>query len=86
MEIACDNPIMGWHRQSLTSNQKGSGGKWQTPHQKAKAASRGSGTIEPGDAGIWATCARNQEGKATEELKAMFEEVGKLLDAAVSTS
>ncbi|KAN0101773.1 hypothetical protein V8E51_012283 [Hyaloscypha variabilis] len=52
----------------------GSGGKWQTPHQKAKEASRGSGKIETGDAGIWATCARNQEGRATEELKAMLEE------------
>lgn len=38
-------------------------------------ASRGSGKIEPGDIGIWATCARGQEGRATEELKSMFEEV-----------
>ncbi|XMA13886.1 hypothetical protein WAI453_006677 [Rhynchosporium graminicola] len=52
----------------------GSGGKWQTPHQKAKIASRGSGKIEPGDVGIWATCAKNMEGRATEELKVMFEE------------
>jgi hypothetical protein len=61
---------------SLTSDQGGSGGKWQTPHQKVKEASRGNGKIEPGDAGVWATCARNQEGKATGELKAMLEEVG----------
>ncbi|KAK0110420.1 hypothetical protein ONS96_002033 [Cadophora gregata f. sp. sojae] len=52
----------------------GSGGKWQTPHQKAKIASRGSGKIEPGDVGIWATCAKNMEGRATEELRVMFEE------------
>ncbi|PVH89009.1 hypothetical protein DL98DRAFT_508842 [Cadophora sp. DSE1049] len=52
----------------------GSGGKWQTPHQKAKITSRGSGKIEPGDVGIWATCAKNMEGRATEELKVMFEE------------
>ncbi|KAL3426209.1 THUMP domain-containing protein [Phlyctema vagabunda] len=55
----------------------GSGGKWQTPHQKIKMASfasRGSGRIEPGDAGIWATCARGQEGRATEELKAIFDD------------
>ncbi|KAL2072265.1 hypothetical protein VTL71DRAFT_11608 [Oculimacula yallundae] len=52
----------------------GSGGKWQTPHQKAKIASRGSGKIEAGDVGIWATCAKNMEGRATEELKVMFEE------------
>ncbi|KAH9210106.1 hypothetical protein DL95DRAFT_371394 [Leptodontidium sp. 2 PMI_412] len=52
----------------------GTGGKWQTPHQKAKIASRGSGKIEPGDVGIWATCARNMEGRATEELKVMLGE------------
>ncbi|RDL32503.1 Uncharacterized protein BP5553_08959 [Venustampulla echinocandica] len=51
----------------------GSGGKWQTPHQKTKiAASRGHGTIGPGDIGIWATCARNQEGRATTELKSLL--------------
>ena len=29
--------------------------------------------------GIWATCARRMEGRATEELKGMFEEVGRIL-------
>ncbi|KAE9369467.1 hypothetical protein N431DRAFT_427628 [Stipitochalara longipes BDJ] len=62
----------------------GSGGKWQTPHQKAKEASRGSGKIEIGDAGIWATCARNQEGRATEELKAMLEECAERFYGIVS--
>ncbi|KUJ10632.1 uncharacterized protein LY89DRAFT_596078, partial [Mollisia scopiformis] len=52
----------------------GNGGKWQTPHQQAKLASRSSGKIEPGDAGIWATCARGVERKAAAELKAMLEE------------
>ncbi|CAL3971838.1 unnamed protein product [Diplocarpon coronariae] len=55
-------------------SKRGSGGKWQTPHQKAKIASRGSGCIEPGNSGIWATCAKNQEGRATAELKVMFDE------------
>lgn len=58
--------------------QAGSGGKWQTPHQKAKAAAtshRGGGKIEPGDEGIWATCVKGKEGAATEELKGLFEEV-----------
>jgi hypothetical protein len=60
----------------LTIPQGGSGGKWQTPHQKAKfAASQGSGKIEPGDVGIWATCAKNQENRAREELLSMFEDV-----------
>ncbi len=53
----------------------GTGGKWKTPHQQEKMAVRGSGSIEPGDKGIWATCARNHEGRATEELRDMFEEV-----------
>ncbi|KFY18515.1 hypothetical protein V493_08553 [Pseudogymnoascus sp. VKM F-4281 (FW-2241)] len=52
----------------------GSGGKWQTPHQKSKASTpRGGGKIEPGDVGIWATCMKSKEGKATEELKSLFE-------------
>lgn len=41
----------------------------------AVLSSRGNGKIEPGDVGIWATCARGQEGKATEELKAVFNDV-----------
>lgn len=63
----------------LTLSQGGSGGKWQTPHQATKIASRGSGKIEIGDMGIWATCARRMEGRATEELKTMFEEVSCLM-------
>lgn len=60
----------------LTCSQGGSGGKWQTPHQKSKASTpRGGGKIEPGDAGIWATCMKSKEGKATEELKSLFEHV-----------
>jgi hypothetical protein len=58
--------------------QGGSGGKWQTPHQKAKATMahhRGNGKIEPGDVGIWATCIKGKEGAATEELKSLFDEV-----------
>lgn len=60
----------------LTAIQGGSGGKWQTPHQQAKLASiRGRGIIEPGDVGIWATCARGQEGKATVELRSLLHKV-----------
>lgn len=58
--------------------QGGSGRKWQTPHQRAKAAMvphQGNGNIEPGDMGIWATCVKGKEGAATEELKSLFEEV-----------
>ncbi|KAH8595221.1 hypothetical protein B0O99DRAFT_162001 [Bisporella sp. PMI_857] len=56
----------------LKRSKGGHGGKWQTPHQKAKVAARGGAKIEPGDMGIWVTCAKGQEGRATEELKTMF--------------
>jgi tRNA acetyltransferase TAN1 len=32
--------------------------------------------IQPGDSGIWATCALGKEGKCVGDLKALFEEVG----------
>ncbi|KAL9609586.1 MAG: hypothetical protein Q9167_005659 [Letrouitia subvulpina] len=44
--------------------------KWQVPRQKHPEAS----TIEPGDAGIWATCDMHKEGKCTVELKDLFNE------------
>ncbi|ESZ96671.1 hypothetical protein SBOR_2930 [Sclerotinia borealis F-4128] len=52
----------------------GSNGKWQTPHQQTKMASKGGGKIEPGDQGIWATCVKGKEGKATEELRSLLED------------
>ncbi|CAD6443025.1 42bfe0f3-2a1e-427a-abd4-501fd34ef7a8 [Sclerotinia trifoliorum] len=52
----------------------GSNGKWQTPHQQTKMASKNGGRIEPGDQGIWATCVKGKEGKATEELRSLLEE------------
>ncbi|PBP20855.1 26S protease regulatory subunit 6B [Diplocarpon rosae] len=69
-----DRPGGGRDDQDGKRSKRGSGTKWQTPHQKAKIASRGSGYIEPGNSGIWATCAKGQEGRATEELKVMFDE------------
>ncbi|KAG9236060.1 hypothetical protein BJ875DRAFT_248428 [Amylocarpus encephaloides] len=52
-----------------------SGGRWQTPNQKAKVeAFRERGSIEPGDSGIWVTCARGQEARATTELKSLMYE------------
>ncbi|KAM3069966.1 hypothetical protein ACMFMF_008318 [Clarireedia jacksonii] len=54
----------------------GSNGKWKTPHQQTKMASMSArgGQIEPGDQGIFATCIKGKEGKATEELRSLFEE------------
>jgi hypothetical protein len=62
----------------LINAQGGSNGKWKTPHQQTKMASMASrgGQIEPGDQGIFATCIKGKEGKATEELRSLFEEVG----------
>ncbi|KAI9731451.1 MAG: hypothetical protein M1818_007841 [Claussenomyces sp. TS43310] len=67
--------------------------KWQTPHQKAKAEAatlrgrRGGGkSIEPGDVGIWVTCMKNKEGKATEELKGLFEEYAEKIYGIVPAS
>jgi len=40
-----------------------------------ETSERGSGKIEPGDSGIWVTCVKGKEGKATQELKVMFDEV-----------
>ncbi|KAI4165004.1 MAG: hypothetical protein LQ342_001280 [Letrouitia transgressa] len=44
--------------------------KWQVPRQKHPEAI----AIEPGDAGIWATCDMHKEGKCTVELKDLFNE------------
>ncbi|KAL9047368.1 MAG: hypothetical protein Q9214_000035 [Letrouitia sp. 1 TL-2023] len=44
--------------------------KWQVPRQKHPEAI----TIEPGDAGIWATCDMKKEGKCTVELRDLFNE------------
>ncbi|KAH6677489.1 hypothetical protein B0J14DRAFT_344089 [Halenospora varia] len=58
---------------ALKKSKGGSGGKWQTPNHKAKVeAFRGKGSIEPGDVGIWGTCARSQEGRATIEMRSLL--------------
>ncbi|KAL0259955.1 hypothetical protein SLS55_005698 [Diplodia seriata] len=43
-------------------------------HSHAGKRSRGGGSIEPGDSGIWATCNMGREAKAVAELRDMFEE------------
>ncbi len=48
--------------------------QWLVPRRgESKVAS--GGTIEPGDAGIWATCGMGKEGKCAAELKDIFNEV-----------
>ena len=54
----------------------------QTAHDNRASQRHGGGrnsgpkvTIEPGDAGIWATCDRNKEAKCVGELRDLFQEV-----------
>ncbi|KAL2163690.1 hypothetical protein VTH06DRAFT_5748 [Thermothelomyces fergusii] len=51
----------------------GNGGKWKTPHQQAKELSQDAHP-QPGDTGIWITCARHQEAKAAREIEVLFSE------------
>jgi tRNA acetyltransferase TAN1 len=53
---------------------------WTTPKQhnaESSAAHVPSARkqIEPGDAGIWATCSKGREAKCVTELKNLFQEV-----------
>ena len=53
--------------------------QWRTPN-KGQPKYVGP-SIEPGDSGIWATCAMGKEGKCTAELRDLFEEyAAKLCD------
>lgn len=51
--------------------QTGNAGKWKTTHQQAKQIDG----LQPGDQGIWVTCARHQEMKASKEVMMLFSEV-----------
>src|SRR5689334_23325544 len=51
--------------------QTGNAGKWKTPHHQAKQLE----ALQPGDQGIWVTCARHQEMKASREVMMLFSEV-----------
>ncbi|KAJ9134760.1 Thump domain containing protein [Pleurostoma richardsiae] len=64
-----DNGVAGPKRKKA-----GNEGKWKTSHQHTKTSTVQAGTIEPGDAGIWVTCARSMKGKAVRELSMLFEE------------
>ena len=46
--------------------------QWRTPKKNQPTSQTPS--IEPGDAGIWATCDMHKEGKATAELRDLFED------------
>lgn len=55
--------------------QGGNGGRWQTPHHRAKLETLRGRSIEIGDAGIWATCMRGKERQAADELLGICYEV-----------
>jgi tRNA acetyltransferase TAN1 len=46
--------------------------KWTVP-RKGNAEAR---AIQPGDVGIWATCAMKKEAKSVADLRDLFQEVG----------
>jgi hypothetical protein len=55
--------------------QPNKGGWWKTPHRQANEALSTAGSIDEGDAGIWASCVLGQERRAQHELIALFENV-----------
>lgn len=48
---------------------------WRTPRQDKRNETSQTLSIEPGDAGIWATCDMGKESRCVGELKNLFEEV-----------
>lgn len=49
--------------------------QWRVPRKEQRVPQGTAPTIEPGDAGIWATCDMHKEGKCTAELRDIFSEV-----------
>jgi len=66
--------------------QTGNAGKWKTPHQLAKIAALEYNTVNPGDQGVWVTCARQREVKASREIQILFAEVCVFLSISVLLS
>ncbi|KAH6844878.1 hypothetical protein B0I37DRAFT_378572 [Chaetomium sp. MPI-CAGE-AT-0009] len=56
----------------------GNAGKWKTPHQQAKVLAQDA-HLQPGDTGVWVTCARHQEAKAAREIGVLFSEYAEKL-------
>lgn len=82
----CVGPVLGAEINCLASTPEkniadssdlkaGNAGKWKTPHHQAKQLD----LLQPGDKGIWVTCARQQEAKATREIIMVFAEVSSRL-------
>ncbi|KAL2268149.1 hypothetical protein VTJ83DRAFT_2995 [Remersonia thermophila] len=69
-----DAPTAGKDQQRAKKKKTGNAGKWKTPHQLAKMQLHQDANLQPGDTGIWVTCARHQEGKAAREIEVLFSE------------
>ncbi|KAK3375981.1 hypothetical protein B0T24DRAFT_698844, partial [Lasiosphaeria ovina] len=57
----------------------GNSGKWRTPNHQAKASLSNDSGFQPGDTGIWVTCARHQEARAAREAGMLFAEYAEKL-------
>lgn len=58
----------GADQQNSKKKKTGNSGKWKTAHHQAKQLD----FLQPGDQGIWVTCARHQELKASREISMLF--------------
>jgi len=62
-----DAPSGGGAAGQNKKKKTGNDGKWLTPHQQANKAMARDSLPQPGDQGIWVTCARHQEGSRLAE-------------------
>ncbi|KAI0012386.1 hypothetical protein F4779DRAFT_63454 [Xylariaceae sp. FL0662B] len=72
---ATDDP----NGRQVKKSKGGSGGKWQTPHHKAKLEALKGKSLEVGDMGIWTTCVKGKERQALEEMVAICDEYAEKL-------
>jgi hypothetical protein len=69
--------VMQLYRESLSELSLQGKKQWD-------AVRKGAGdprAIQPGDTGIWATCAMKKEAKSVSDLRDLFQEVGSFLNA-----
>ncbi|KAJ4387982.1 hypothetical protein N0V93_008585 [Gnomoniopsis smithogilvyi] len=83
---AVDDVDNGWKKK-----KKGNSGKWKVPRSEGPARPKAN-AIEPGDIGIWVTCALHMKGKAAREMEILFDDYAEKFydissgdDAAVAT-
>ncbi|KAI0836154.1 hypothetical protein F5Y06DRAFT_274334 [Hypoxylon sp. FL0890] len=72
-------PTNGSNNRPIKKSKGGSGGRWQTPHHKAKLEALKSKGLEAGDVGISTTTVKGKERQALEEMMDICEEYGEKL-------